>query len=50
MMQGVGMLGGQGAAIGTSNDKWGDTSGIVGGNVAPVNPKDCHYMAEWLIF
>ena len=50
MMQGVGMLGGQGAAIGTSNDKWGDTSGMVGGNVAPVNPKECHYMEEWLIF
>lgn len=48
LMRGVGMMGGQGAAVGTSSDKWGSTSARVGGNVAPVNPRDCVYFANWL--
>ncbi|KAK4054659.1 34-kDa subunit of RNA polymerase III (C) [Microbotryomycetes sp. JL221] len=49
-MQGVGMLGGAGAAIGVSNDKWAEPKGGKGGTVAPVNPIDCRYFKEWLDF
>lgn len=49
-LMGVGMLGGAGAAIGASSEKWGDVQGSVGFGVAPVNPKDCHYFKEWLDF
>jgi DNA-directed RNA polymerase III subunit RPC6 len=48
-MQGVGMMGGAGAAIGASNNKWGDARGVDVG-AAPVNPKDCEYFTEWLKF
>ncbi|KAK4705328.1 DNA-directed RNA polymerase III subunit RPC6, partial [Phenoliferia sp. Uapishka_3] len=40
MLQGVGMMGGVGAAIGASNDKWGEVKSVVGFGVAPVNPRD----------
>ncbi|KAM0748838.1 hypothetical protein T439DRAFT_343497 [Meredithblackwellia eburnea MCA 4105] len=50
VMKGVGMMGGAGAAIGASNERWGDIRGAVGAGVAPVNPKDCVYLKEWLIF
>jgi len=49
-MQGVGMMGGAGAAIGVSNAKWGEAKGAVGFGVAPVNPRDCHYFRDWLAF
>lgn len=49
-LEGVGMLGGAGAAIGTSDEKWGEMIGRVGGGVAPVNPRDCEYMRDWLDF
>lgn len=48
-MKGIGMIGGVGAAIGVSNDKWGKSRTISGG-VAPVNPRDCHYFKNWLDF
>lgn len=48
-MKGVGMLGGAGAAIGSTSEKWGQTK-IVGTAVAPVNPKDCRYFKSWLDF
>jgi DNA-directed RNA polymerase III subunit RPC6 len=48
-MPGVGMMGGAGAAIGASNNKWGDARGVDVG-AAPVNPKDCEYFTEWLKF
>lgn len=46
-LQGVGMLGGAGAAIGVSTARWGEVKGAVGRAVAPVNPKDCKYYQEW---
>lgn len=49
-MEGVGMMGGAGAAIGVSNAKWGEAKGAVGFGVAPVNPRDCHYFRDWLSF
>ncbi|CEQ41282.1 SPOSA6832_02985 [Sporobolomyces salmonicolor] len=49
-IQGVGMLGGSGAAIGVSLAKWGEMKGLEGQGVAPVNPKDCVYFKEWLTF
>lgn len=49
-LDGVGMLGGVGAAVGASNEKWGDSGGRVGTGVAPVNPKTCDYMQNWLDF
>lgn len=49
-LQGVGMMGGVGAAIGASNEKWGDVQGAVGFGVAPVNPRDCSYFKAWLDF
>ncbi|KAM0789490.1 hypothetical protein ACM66B_000310 [Microbotryomycetes sp. NB124-2] len=49
-MQGVGMLGGVGAAIGVSNEKWGQPKGGHSRSVAPVNPIDCRYFKEWLEF
>ncbi|KAI5474160.1 DNA-directed RNA polymerase III subunit RPC6 [Pseudohyphozyma bogoriensis] len=50
LMQGVGMMGGVGAAIGTISEAWGETRGNVGGGVAPVNPRDCVYFKDWLDF
>ncbi|GAA5929226.1 uncharacterized protein JCM15063_004086 [Sporobolomyces koalae] len=47
-IQGVGMLGGAGAAIGVSLAKWGEMKGSVGKGVAPVNPRDCVYFKDWL--
>ncbi|GAA5897968.1 uncharacterized protein JCM6883_000878 [Sporobolomyces salmoneus] len=47
-IQGVGMLGGAGAAVGVSLAKWGEMKGQVGKGVAPVNPRDCVYFKEWL--
>ncbi|GAA5935846.1 hypothetical protein JCM10213_002135, partial [Rhodosporidiobolus nylandii] len=49
-IQGVGMLGGAGAAIGVSLAKWGEMKGAVGTGIAPINPKDCPYFQEWLNF
>ncbi|GAA5844636.1 hypothetical protein JCM11251_002131 [Rhodosporidiobolus azoricus] len=49
-IQGVGMLGGAGAAIGVSLAKWGEMNGAVGSGVAPINPKDCPYFKDWLDF
>ncbi|GAA5857889.1 hypothetical protein JCM8547_006018 [Rhodosporidiobolus lusitaniae] len=49
-IQGVGMLGGAGAAIGVSSAKWGEMKGAVGEGVAPINPKDCPAFAQWLTF
>ncbi|SGY14126.1 BQ5605_C010g06072 [Microbotryum silenes-dioicae] len=49
-MKGVGMIGGAGAAIGISTAKWGETKGVVGNGVAPVNPRDCQYFKKWLDF
>jgi DNA-directed RNA polymerase III subunit RPC6 len=48
-MKGVGMLGGAGAAIGSTSEKWGQRT-VVGSAVAPVNPRDCRYFKEWLDF
>ena len=47
-IQGVGMLGGVGAAVGVSLAKWGEMKGQVGKGVAPVNPRDCVYFKDWL--
>jgi DNA-directed RNA polymerase III subunit RPC6 len=47
-IQGVGMLGGAGAAVGVSLAKWGEMKGQVGKGVAPVNPRDCVYFKDWL--
>ncbi|KPV77888.1 uncharacterized protein RHOBADRAFT_41887 [Rhodotorula graminis WP1] len=50
-IQGVGMLGGAGAAIGVSEAKWGEMKGAVGAGIAPVNPRDCPYFSKdtgWL--
>lgn len=47
-IQGVGMLGGVGAAVGVSAAKWGEMKGQVGKGVAPINPRDCVYFQEWL--
>ncbi|ORY89829.1 RNA polymerase Rpc34 subunit-domain-containing protein [Leucosporidium creatinivorum] len=49
-IQGVGMIGGAGAAIGVSTAKWGEVKGAVGNAVAPVNPRDCTYFKTWLDF
>ncbi|GAA6018775.1 hypothetical protein JCM10207_005576 [Rhodosporidiobolus poonsookiae] len=49
-IQGVGMLGGAGAAIGVSLAKWGEMKGAVGTGIAPVNPVDCPYFDAWLNF
>lgn len=50
MLQGVGMMGGVGAAIGASNERWGEVKSVVGFGVAPVNPRDCTYFQNWLDF
>lgn len=47
-IQGVGMIGGAGAAIGVSTAKWGEVKGAVGNAVAPVNPRDCQYFKDWV--
>ncbi|BGP08606.1 putative DNA-directed RNA polymerase III subunit rpc6 [Rhodotorula toruloides] len=49
-IQGVGMLGGAGAAIGVSDAKWGELKGGVDHGVAPVNPVDCPYFKTYLDF
>ncbi|GAA6032281.1 hypothetical protein JCM8097_008097 [Rhodosporidiobolus ruineniae] len=49
-IQGVGMLGGAGAAIGVSLAKWGEMKGGVGTGIAPINPKACPYFQDWLTF
>ncbi|BGP48719.1 34-kDa subunit of RNA polymerase III (C) [Rhodotorula kratochvilovae] len=52
-IQGVGMLGGAGAAIGVSEAKWGEMKGAVGKGIAPINPVDCPYFSRetgWLAF
>lgn len=49
-IEGVGMLGGAGAAIGVSEAKWGEMKGAVGAGIAPVNPRDCPYFAAWVNF
>ncbi|GAA5874476.1 hypothetical protein JCM3774_005730 [Rhodotorula dairenensis] len=49
-IQGVGMLGGSGAAIGVSDAKWGELKGGIGNGVAPVNPVDCPAYKAWLDF
>ncbi|GAA6052220.1 hypothetical protein JCM3770_000803 [Rhodotorula araucariae] len=52
-IQGVGMLGGAGAAIGVSEAKWGEMRGAVGKGIAPINPVDCPYFSRetgWLAF
>ncbi|GJN90969.1 hypothetical protein Rhopal_003983-T1 [Rhodotorula paludigena] len=49
-IQGVGMLGGAGAAIGVSEAKWGEMKGAVGAGVAPINPVSCPYFDAWLTF
>ncbi|BGP32603.1 34-kDa subunit of RNA polymerase III (C) [Rhodotorula toruloides] len=49
-IQGVGMLGGAGAAIGVSDAKWGELKGGVEYGVAPVNPVDCPYFKTYLDF
>ncbi|GAA6025745.1 hypothetical protein JCM8202_005259 [Rhodotorula sphaerocarpa] len=49
-IQGIGMLGGAGAAIGVSDAKWGELKGGIGNGVAPVNPIDCPAYKEWLDF
>ena len=49
-IQGIGMLGGAGAAIGVSDAKWGELKGGIGNGVAPVNPVDCPAYKAWLDF
>ncbi|GAA5987621.1 hypothetical protein JCM10908_007140 [Rhodotorula pacifica] len=49
-IQGIGMLGGAGAAIGVSDAKWGELKGGIGNGVAPVNPIDCPAYKTWLDF
>ncbi|GAA5973789.1 hypothetical protein JCM11641_003158 [Rhodosporidiobolus odoratus] len=49
-IQGVGMLGGAGAAIGVSLAKWGEMKGAVGTGIAPINPVDCPYFVNWVDF
>lgn len=49
-IQGVGMIGLAGAAIGVSMAKWGEVRGALGSGVAPVNPRDCQYFKDWLDF
>lgn len=49
-LQGIGMLGGAGAAVGASSEAWGAAKETMGQGVAPVNPKNCVYLDDWLTF